>query len=108
MYISCSFLFTLSPLPQGVGTAEDVLIEILCTRTSEEVVAIKQQYKSDFGRDLEKDIISETSGHFKRLLVSMLTGSRDPSTVVDKAKARADAQALYKAGEGRWGTDESK
>ena len=29
----------------------------------------------DYGRDLEKDVISETSGHFKRLLVSMLTVS---------------------------------
>jgi len=25
----------------------------------------------EFGRDLEKDVVSETSGHFKRLLVSM-------------------------------------
>ena len=28
-------------------------------------------YKSHFGRKLEKDVVSETSGHFKRLLVSM-------------------------------------
>ena len=28
-------------------------------------------YKSHFGRNLEKDVVSETSGHFKRLLVSM-------------------------------------
>ena len=30
---------------------------------------------TDYSRDLEKDVMSETSGHFKRLLVSMLTVS---------------------------------
>ena len=29
----------------------------------------------DFGRDLEKDVKSETSGHFRRLLISQLTVS---------------------------------
>ena len=28
-------------------------------------------YGTEFGRNLEKDVVSETSGHFKRLLVSM-------------------------------------
>ena len=30
---------------QGLGTAEGVLIEILCTRTNKEIDAIKQEYK---------------------------------------------------------------
>ena len=91
---------------QGLGTAEGVLIEILCTRTNKEIAAIKQEYKRsehdsqhehlqltdvikcwrptwidplfllhspEFGRDIEKDVVADTSGHFKRLLVSMLT-----------------------------------
>ena len=32
-------------------------------------------YITEYSRDLEKDVISETSGHFKRLLISMLTVS---------------------------------
>jgi annexin A7/11 len=56
---------------RGPGTDEAVLIEILCTRTSSEIYEIVEAYKKEFKRNLEKDVVSETSGHFKRLLVSM-------------------------------------
>ena len=36
-----------------------------------------------------------------------LIASQQESTEVDLAKARAEAQELYSAGEKRWGTDES-
>ncbi|KJE96569.1 hypothetical protein CAOG_09008 [Capsaspora owczarzaki ATCC 30864] len=93
---------------KGAGTNENCLIEIMCTRTNQEIEEIKREYKAMHNRDLEKDLVSETSGHFKRLLVSMATAARDESTTVDMDKARADAAALYAAGEGKWGTDESK
>ncbi|XP_041485259.1 annexin-B12-like isoform X2 [Lytechinus variegatus] len=92
---------------KGLGTDEATLVEILCTRTNDEIQAIKVAYKKEFSRDLEKDVISETSGHFKRLLVSMLQGSRSEDQRVDVEKAKADAKALVTAGEARWGTDES-
>lgn len=56
---------------QGVGTQENVLIEILCTRTNREIQEIVKCYKSEFGRDIEQDVRADTSGHFERLLVSM-------------------------------------
>lgn len=93
---------------KGAGTNEKVLIEILCTRNNAEIKAIKEEYKKMFSKDLEKDIVGDTSGHFRRLLVSLVQGARDESTNVDQAAAKADADALYKAGEGQWGTDESK
>lgn len=94
---------------KGAGTDEDALIEILCTRTNEQIRQIKRAYSSMFqGRDLEKDVISDTSGHFKRVLVSMLQANRDESPAVDKQAARRDAETLYQAGEKRLGTDESK
>ncbi|XP_012615379.3 annexin A7 isoform X1 [Microcebus murinus] len=92
---------------QGAGTQERVLIEILCTRTNQEIREIVRCYQSEFGRDLEKDIRSDTSGHFERLLVSMCQGNRDENQSVNHQMAQEDAQRLYQAGEGRLGTDES-
>uniref|UniRef100_A0A0L8IGR7 Annexin n=1 Tax=Octopus bimaculoides TaxID=37653 RepID=A0A0L8IGR7_OCTBM len=93
---------------KGLGTNETVLIEILCTRSNAQIKEIISTYKKIFNRDLEKDIISETSGHFKRLLVALVSANRSESKQVDRNKANQDAKAMYQAGEGKWGTDESK
>jgi annexin A7/11 len=61
---------------KGAGTDEQVLIETLCTRTNAQIREIKDAYTELFKRDLEKDIVSETSGHFKRLLVSCVQANR--------------------------------
>lgn len=92
---------------KGAGTDEKALIEVICTRSNTEIANIKAAYTAMFHRDLEKDIISETSGHFKRILISSVQGNRNEDSVVDLAKAKAEAQELYSAGEKRWGTDES-
>uniref|UniRef100_A0A5K3FA65 Annexin n=1 Tax=Mesocestoides corti TaxID=53468 RepID=A0A5K3FA65_MESCO len=93
---------------KGVGTDEDCLIEILCCRTNGQIARIKETYKKAFNRDLEKDIIDDTSGHFQRLLVSILQGNRDESVKFERKKAREDAEALLEAGQKKYGTDESK
>uniref|UniRef100_A0A8C4QK78 Annexin n=1 Tax=Eptatretus burgeri TaxID=7764 RepID=A0A8C4QK78_EPTBU len=93
---------------KGAGTNEKCLIEILASSSSEEINDIKKMYKAEFKRSLEDDIISETSGNFKNLLVGLVQGGRDADAVVDVAIAEKDAKDLYNAGEARWGTDESK
>ncbi|KAH9504009.1 Annexin A7, partial [Bulinus truncatus] len=92
---------------RGAGTDEAALIEILCTRSNAQIHALTAAYKNMYGRKLEDDIISETSGHFRKLLVSMSVGGRQENQAVDMNKARTDAQRLYEAGEKRWGTDEN-
>ncbi|XP_048419262.2 annexin A7-like [Stegostoma tigrinum] len=92
---------------EGAGTQDRVLIEILCTRDNQQIREIVRCYKEELGRDLEKDLRKDTSGHFRRLLISMSQGNRDENQTVDMQKATADAERLFRAGEGKLGTDES-
>lgn len=93
---------------EGLGTDETCLIEVLGSRSNSNIQALREAYTRLYKKDLEKDIKDDTSGHFRRLLVSLTTGARSEYEPVDFQRASQDATALYKAGEGRWGTDESR
>ncbi|KAG9355579.1 hypothetical protein JZ751_000417 [Albula glossodonta] len=57
---------------KGIGTDEETILEVLCTRSPQQIKDITATYNQDFGRDLEKDLISETSGDFTKLLQALL------------------------------------
>ena len=50
---------------------------------------------AEFDRDLAKDVVSDTSGHLRRLLQSVCTAGREQSTEVDFGKSLKDAQDIY-------------
>ncbi|KAM6179666.1 annexin A4 isoform 2-T2 [Erethizon dorsatum] len=93
---------------KGAGTDEGCLIEILASRSPEEIQRIRQTYQYEYGRSLEDDICSDTSFMFQRVLVSLSAGGRDQGNYLDDGLVKQDAQDLYDAGEKRWGTDEVK
>ncbi|XP_012277843.1 annexin B10 isoform X2 [Orussus abietinus] len=90
----------------GIGTEEETLVEILCSRDNEEIGAIVDAYEKLYNRPLAEHLCSETSGHFRRLLTLIVTGVRDAESDVDPERAREAAEMLYDAGEGKLGTDE--
>ncbi|XP_023679461.1 annexin A13 [Paramormyrops kingsleyae] len=92
---------------KGLGTDEDTLVEILCTSSNVEILTYRDAYYQVHERDLEADIEGDTSGDVKRLLVALLQGIRDEGYEVDEVLAEQDATALFEAGEGCFGTDES-
>jgi len=92
---------------KGAGTDEGTLIEIMCGRENWQINEIKEAYNTEFDRNLEEDFESETSGYFKNLLVSQVNGGRAAEGEVDEDLAMADAQEIFDAGEGQFGTDES-
>ena len=61
-----------------------------------------------YSKPLEQDVKSDTSGHFRHLLISLLQGKRPETTQVNVDQAKQDAQALVDAGQAKFGTDESK
>uniref|UniRef100_A0A672ZA93 Annexin n=1 Tax=Sphaeramia orbicularis TaxID=375764 RepID=A0A672ZA93_9TELE len=79
---------------KGAGTEEACLIDILASRSNDEIKAICAVYKKEYGKSLEDAICGDTSGMFQRVLVSLLTVSKHSE--------------IYEAGEARWGTDEVK
>ncbi|CAA9994460.1 unnamed protein product [Nesidiocoris tenuis] len=72
----------------GVGTDEEALVEILCTLSNYGIKAISGAYKELYESEMEDDIKGDTSGSFKKLLVSLCS-------------------SIIFSGEGQWGTEES-
>ena len=92
---------------KGLGTNEGVLIEIIGTRSPQQLMTLKAAFKEIYKKDLEAWVKSETSGNFRKLLVALLQCNRSMNPAPDPVMCQSEAQMLYAAGEGRLGTDES-
>uniref|UniRef100_A0AAQ6ANN2 Annexin n=1 Tax=Amphiprion ocellaris TaxID=80972 RepID=A0AAQ6ANN2_AMPOC len=100
----CRWSIPMYTVRAGAGTDEKVLVEILASRTPQQVKDIIAAYRQEYDDDLEEDVCGDTSGHFKRLLVILLQANRQ--TGIQEGNIESDAQALFKAGEQKYGTDE--
>ena len=99
--------FCLYKAMKGLGTDEGVLIEIIGTRNNQQLQEIKDVFQREYNNTLENWVKGDTSGNFRLLLIALLQCNRSTNPNPDMNVCRADAQALYSAGEGRWGTDEA-
>jgi len=57
---------------RGIGTRDSVLIDIIGHRTREQRMAIVAEYRRTIGRDLLKDLESETSGNYRKVLLKLM------------------------------------
>ncbi|OAF65036.1 hypothetical protein A3Q56_07249, partial [Intoshia linei] len=92
---------------KGLGTDEDCLTEILCTRTNKQIKVIKEVYEKKYKNKLESDVKEDTSGCYRKVLLSQVAANRIENPEFDRTAAKNDAKKLYSAGEEKWGTDES-
>ena len=95
---------------KGLGTDEDTLIEILATRPNWMIKKIKDVYKNTYKKDLEQDVIGDTSGTFQKIFVSILQCSRSDNKTPDIDKAKEMAIDLFRGDKekNKIGLDEDK
>jgi annexin A7/11 len=98
---------TLRESMKGMGTNEDTLIEILTSRSPQQIRAIKDCYQKKYSRDLEADVKKETSGTLQKILITLLQANRSVNPNPNQAQCQAIAKEIFDAGESKLGTDES-
>uniref|UniRef100_K3WZ29 Annexin n=1 Tax=Globisporangium ultimum (strain ATCC 200006 / CBS 805.95 / DAOM BR144) TaxID=431595 RepID=K3WZ29_GLOUD len=85
-----------------------LIYPVILGRTSAELVILKKTYFDIFNQELTVMAKSELSGDLRTIIITALQSQRaayDPSVHTEE-KAEEDTDNLYKAGEGKWGTDE--
>jgi hypothetical protein len=80
---------------KGFGTNEDTLIEVIATRSNERINQIKVRYEQLYKKVLVKEIDSETSGFFKRILLALLQAERQVNPNPNEQYCDDCAKRLY-------------
>ncbi|XP_010126219.1 PREDICTED: annexin A10, partial [Chlamydotis macqueenii] len=81
---------------KGADTEEKCLIDILASRSNMEIFQMKEAYLMQYNNDLQQDIDSETSGHFRDTLMNLAQGTRMEG-YADPFTAAQDAMILWEA-----------
>ncbi|NP_001230277.1 annexin A9 isoform X4 [Sus scrofa] len=80
------------------GSAEDVAMEILATRTPPQLQECLAVYRHDFKVEAEEDIKCATKGILRDLLLALAKGGRESyAGIIDYNLAEQDVQALKRA-----------
>eukprot|EP01006_Ploeotia_vitrea_P063554 TRINITY_DN85770_c0_g1_i1.p1 TRINITY_DN85770_c0_g1~~TRINITY_DN85770_c0_g1_i1.p1 ORF type:complete len:522 (-),score=243.59 TRINITY_DN85770_c0_g1_i1:88-1527(-) len=80
----------------GKGTWDDMLIEIVTTRSNNMLLRAADKYKAKFGRTLEKDVKGDTQGDYRQTILDLI-----------KPRAMRQAETLKDSFEGV-GTDDDR
>ena len=94
----------------GMGSDKLLLYSILCGRSNQDMTLLKKTYYKMYTDDLVARVSGEVGGDLKKILTSAVQAAEeefDPDYHTED-KAAEDAETIYEAGQGRWGTNESK
>ena len=91
---------------KGAGTNEQTITDVLCFRSFDRLNKIKEKFKEKYGKDLISEIKSETSGAYQKIAMNILEKERSKNTSPDLDTCKKIAEEIYKAGEGKLGTND--
>jgi annexin A7/11 len=93
---------------EGLGTNDVQLIEVLVTRHPDHLKKVAAFFHQTYNKTLEEWVASDTSGHYREYLLNLAAVNRDSNSLaLNKEKVEEDVQNLYRAGEGKVGTNEA-
>ncbi|XP_047326976.1 annexin Gh1-like [Impatiens glandulifera] len=98
-------LWTLDPAERDAFMANEatkrftssnwVLMEIACTRSSHDLLNLKQAYHARYKKSLEEDVAYHTNGAFRKLLVPLVSSFRYEGPEINTKLARSEARILH-------------
>ncbi|XP_066308370.1 annexin-like protein RJ4 [Miscanthus floridulus] len=75
-----------------------VIVEVACTNSSAELVAVKKAYHALYRRSLEEDVAARATGNLRSLLLALVSTYRyDGDDNVDMELARSEAKIVHEA-----------
>ncbi|OMP03638.1 Annexin [Corchorus capsularis] len=74
-----------------------VIIEIACTRSPEELLAVRRAYQARYKHSLEEDVAVHTKGDLRKLLVALVTAFRYDGDEINARVANSEADILHDA-----------
>ncbi|KAK5108130.1 hypothetical protein LTR62_008784 [Meristemomyces frigidus] len=92
---------------KGMGTKESAMNDVLLARSNADLNAIKQHYHHKYHRTVEADVKGDLSAKTERLFDMVVSARRaEESAPISPQQINADVLEIYKATEGRAGTDQ--
>nr|QQP23420.1 annexin D2-like [Sedum alfredii] len=76
-------------------SSNQVLMEVACTRTSNQLLSAKQAYHARYKKSLEEDVGYHTSGDFRKLLLPLVSVYRYDGDEVNMTLAKSESKILH-------------
>ncbi|CAN9504229.1 unnamed protein product [Ophioblennius macclurei] len=86
----------------GLGTDEEALMEILCTRSGKQLQEIDATYRHVYKKELAKELKGETSGDFAKLVLALLNKGNVAGVVQRDVELLVASLKGKKADAGPW------